>query len=112
MGRDHPRLPICLQGDALYAAEPIMKLCRSHGWKYILTQKATRQKILAESYEWIASGGGAERMEGIGPEGGRGEYINHVEETSGKEEANMYCYWYEREEGERKRSMDLSGSRT
>lgn len=95
--KDYPRLPVCLQGDALYAAETIMKMCRD--WKYILTQKATRQKVLAESYEWIASGGGAETLTGIGKEGGNGEYINHVEETAGKEEeADMYRYRYETEE--------------
>ena len=95
--KDYPRLPVCLQGDALYAAETIMKMCRD--WKYILTQKATRQKVLAESYEWIASGGGAETLTGIGKEGGNGEYINHVEETAGKEEeADMYRYQYETEE--------------
>ena len=92
-------LPVCLQGDALYAAETIMKICRGYGWKYILTQKATRQKALAESYEWIASGGGAETVKGIGKEAGNGEYINHVEETAGKEEeANIYRYRYEAEE--------------
>ena len=97
--RDYPRLPVCLQGDALYAAETIMKICRGYGWKYILTQKATRQKALAESYEWIASGGGAETVKGIGKEAGNGEYINHVEETAGKEEeANIYRYRYEAEE--------------
>src|SRR5699024_8083335 len=95
--KDYPRLPVCLQGDALYAAETIMKMCRD--WKYILTQKATRQKVLAESYEWIASGGGEETLTGIGKEGGNGEYINHVEETAGKEEeADMYRYRYETEE--------------
>lgn len=95
--KDYPRLPVCLQGDALYAAETIMKMCRD--WKYILTQKATRQKVLAESYEWIAGGGGAETLTGIGKEGGNGEYINHVEETAGKEEeADMYRYRYETEE--------------
>lgn len=57
LGKDYPRLPICLQGDTLYAIEPIMKICRERRWKYILTQKETRQKILAESYEWIARGG-------------------------------------------------------
>ena len=103
LSRNYPRLPICLQGDALYAVEPIMKLCREHGWKYILTQKATRQKVLAESYEWIARGGGAERVEGIGKEKGMGEYDNHVEETAGKkEEANMYRYRYETDESEKK----------
>ena len=88
--RDYPRLPICLQGDALYAVEPIMKVCRGYGWKYVLTQKATRQKALAESYEWIARGGGAERVEGIGKERGMGEYINHVEETAGKKELHEF----------------------
>ena len=97
--RDYPRLRVCLQGDALYAAETIMKICRGYGWKYILTQKATRQKALAESYEWIASGGGAETVKGIGKEAGNGEYINHVDETAGKEEeANICRYWYEAEE--------------
>lgn len=103
LSRDYPRLPICLQGDALYAVEPIMKFCREHGWKYILAQKATRQKVLAESYEWIARGGGAERVEGIGKEKGMGEYVNHVEETAGKkEEANMYRYRYEADESGKK----------
>ena len=103
LSRDYPRLPICLQGDALYAVEPIMKFCREHGWKYILAQKATRQKVLAESYEWIARGGGAERVEGIGKEKGMGEYVNHVEETAGKkEEANMYRYRYETDESGKK----------
>src|SRR5699024_12124103 len=99
LSRDYPRLPICLQGDALYAVELIVMLCGEHGWKYILTQKATRQKVLAESYEWIARGGGAERVEGIGKEKGMGEYVNNVEETAGKkEEANMYLYRYEADE--------------
>lgn len=108
LGRDYPRLPVCLQGDALYAAEPVMKICRGHGWKYILTQKEARQKILSESYDWIASGGGAETAEGIGKEGGSGEYINHVEETAGKkEETNMYRYWYETEEGGKKERKEF-----
>lgn len=103
LGKDYPRLPICLQGDTLYAIEPIMKICRERRWKYILTQKETRQKILAESYEWIARGGGSEIVKGIGKESGTGEYINHVEETAGKkEEANMYRYWYETEKSGKK----------
>lgn len=96
--KDYPKLPICLQGDALYAAESIMKICRKNHWKYILTQKDTRQKVLAESYEWIQKSGGAKEVEKIGKESGDGEYINHVEEVAGKEEtANMYRYWYEEE---------------
>jgi len=94
--KDYPKLPVCIQGDALYAAEPVMDLCREKGWKYILTQKESRQKVLAESYEWIQAGGGAKTVKGIGKEGGDGEYINRVEEAAGKKEtANMYRYWYE-----------------
>lgn len=95
--KDYPRLPICLQGDALYAAEPIMKECRKNGWKYILTQKETHQKLLAESCAWIREGNGAETVKTIGKELGTGEYSNHVEKAAGKEEiANMYRYWYQK----------------
>lgn len=56
-----------------------------------------------ESYNWIASGGGAETVTGIGKERGTGEYVNHVEETAGKkEEMNIYCYRYETEEAGKK----------
>ena len=96
--KDYPRLPICLQGDALYAAEPVMEICRNYGWKYILTQKEARQKLLAENYAGIQKSGGAETIEKAGKENGIGEYINHVEAAAGKQEtANMYRYWYETE---------------
>ena len=101
--KDYPRLPICIQGDALYAAGPVMEICRSKGWKYILTQKAERQPTLAETYEWIAGGGGEHEVKGIGKEGGTGKYINHVEESAGKEEvANMYSYQYKTGKDEEK----------
>ena len=94
--KDYPKLPVCIQGDALYAAEPVMEICNRNGWKYILTQKDTRQKALAEGYEWIQEGGGAKTVKKTGKESGNGEYINHVEEVAGKKEtANMYRYWYE-----------------
>lgn len=98
---DYPKLPICIQGDALYAAETIMGICRSNKWEYILTQKESRQKLLSESYKWIRDGGGAQEVEGIGKELGTGCFVNHVEETAGKTEtANMYEFWYERKDEE------------
>ena len=36
-----------------------MKLCAKNGWKYIFTQKDTRQKQVGEAYEWIKEGNGA-----------------------------------------------------
>ena len=90
LSRDYPRLPICLQGDALYAVEPVMKICRGHGWKYILTQKASRQKVLSESYDWIAGGGGAETVEGIGKEGGERRIYQPCRENSGEGRRSKY----------------------
>lgn len=55
--KKYPRFPICIQGDALYATESIMRLCREmYHWEYLFTQKDTRQKYLNEGLEWIRSG--------------------------------------------------------
>lgn len=95
--KEYPRLPMCIQGDALYAAETVMGTCRKNKWEYILTQKEGRQKQLSESYEWISDGGGAPEVKGIGKESGTGCFVNHVEETAGKTEvANLYEYWHEK----------------
>ena len=106
---DYPRLPICIQGDNLYAVEPIMKICQAKNWRYIFTHKTGRQKLLFESYEWIKQGGGATEIKGICCENGKGEYINHVEETAGKEQtANIFCYVYEKETDGRKQQITFS----
>lgn len=94
--KNYPRLPVCIQGDALYAAETVMKICNENHWAYILTHKKSRQPLLAESYEWICEGSGAKEVKKIGTEKGTGRFVNHVEETAGKEQiANMYDYCYE-----------------
>lgn len=94
--KEYPRLPICIQGDALYAAEPFMRQCREYNWKYLLTQKEKRQKNLSEGFEWIRSGGEVERYTGLCREKGNGCYVNHVEVVAGKQEImNMLEYEYE-----------------
>jgi len=70
--RDYLRLPLCIQGDNLYVVESVMKLCREKRWKYIITHKAARQKLLEESYEWIREGNGSACVDGIGKERGLG----------------------------------------
>ena len=92
----YPRLPICIQGDALYAAENFMNLCKeTYHWEYIFTQKETRQKSLDESYEWIKKGEGTEKITGLCQEKGTGWYANHVEEVAGKTEVmNVFEYQY------------------
>lgn len=103
--KDYPRLPICMQGDALYAAETIMQLCReNYHWEYLFTQKATRQKLLGESFEWIKNGDGAEKKSGLCEEKGNACYANHVEELAGKKEVmNVFEYEYETEDKEGKK---------
>lgn len=99
--KEYPRLPICVQGDALYATEPIMRLCREKHWEYIFTQKGTRQKQLEEGYEWIRKGEGEKRIEGLCAEKGSGYFANHVEEVAGKRETmNVYDYRYRNEKEE------------
>ncbi len=95
LAKDYPRLPVCIQGDNLYAVEPVMKICRQKNWKYLFTHKAGRQKLLDESYEWVRQGKGSVTADRMGKEKGTGEYVNHVEETAGKEEtANLFSYSY------------------
>ena len=104
--KDYPRLPICIQGDALYAVEPFMKLCKeTYHWEYIFTQKNTRQKKLDESFEWIKAGDDATREMGLCKEEGSAFYANHVEKVAGKKEImNVFEYEYEtkEKEGEKK----------
>lgn len=102
--KDYPRLPICLQGDALYAVEPIMKLCREkYHWQYLFTQKDTRQKNLNDGFEWIKSGDDAKRETGLLKEMGTAFYANHVEEVAGKREVmNVFEYEYKTKDKEGK----------
>lgn len=94
--KEYPRLPFCIQGDALYAVEPFMQLCREYHWEYLFTQKDTRQKTLNESFEWIKSGGGTVCRTGLCKEKGTAIYANHVEEVAGKKEImNVLEYGYE-----------------
>ena len=45
-----PRLPICLGMDSLYANDPVFKMCREYGWKYIIRFKDGSIKSVAEEF--------------------------------------------------------------
>jgi hypothetical protein len=102
--QEYPRLPICIQGDALYATEPFMELCRkTYHWEYLFTQKSTRQKKLDEGFEWIKTGDDAVRQTGLCKEGGSGFFANHVEELADKKEVmNVFEYEYETQDAKGK----------
>ena len=104
--KEYPRLPVCIQGDALYETEPFMKLCREYHWEYLFTQKDTRQKKLKEGFEWIKSGEASACQTGLCKEKGTAFFANHVEEVAGKTETmNVFEYEYEKQEkdGKKKR---------
>ena len=100
--KDYPRLPLCIQGDALYATEPFMNLCKEiYHWEYLFTLKNGRQKILSEGFDWIKSGEDIIRQSGLCKEKGIGFFANHVEEVAGKTETmNVFEYEYEKKDND------------
>lgn len=45
--KEYPKLPIILTGDALYACDPVIEICKENKWEYILRQK-DRIKTLSQ----------------------------------------------------------------
>lgn len=44
--KEYPKLAIIISGDALYACEPVMNICKENKWGYILRFKKDRLKAL------------------------------------------------------------------
>ena len=72
--KEYPRLPVCLQGDGLYATEPVMRKCREYGWQYIFTLKDKRPKELAQNYAALRALHACEEKTDFGPEHGIGNF--------------------------------------
>lgn len=51
--REHPKLPIIISGDALYACEPVITVCKDNKWEYILRLKEERIKLLGEEIKGL-----------------------------------------------------------
>ena len=103
---EYGRLPVCIQADALYEAEPVMKLCREYRWKYIFTHKDTRQRYVGAEYAALDDKEKGVRRN-IGKEKGTGKYYNGMEKITGKTEVmNLYEYSYDvpGRDGTRKRA--------
>jgi hypothetical protein len=91
--KEYPRLPICIQGDAMYATEPMMEICRLNGWKYIFSHKETQQRVLADNYNLLSLEDGKQKVQGIGAEKGTAIYCNGIGKMAGKTEImNVYEY--------------------
>ena len=50
---DFPRLRIIISGDALYASKPVMDICKSKKWKYIIRFKEGSIPTLYKEFETI-----------------------------------------------------------
>ncbi|NLM28790.1 MAG: hypothetical protein GX211_11575 [Clostridiaceae bacterium] len=46
----YPKLPICILGDSIYAAEPVFEICDDYKWKYLIRFKEGRIKSIADEY--------------------------------------------------------------
>lgn len=103
--KQYPRLKICILGDALYAAESIMQICRNNEWKYILNKNDGNQKNISKDYEYIKAAEEKYYEVNYKLEKGKSCFVNHVEEVTGKKEIfNVYEYEYT-EKGEVHRFM-------
>lgn len=99
---EYPKLPICIQADALYEVEPVMRQCRENGWRYIFTHKDARQPTAGEDYALLDEAD-KETVEGIGKEKGTGKFYNGVHKLAGKNETmNFFEYRYNDVDGKEK----------
>lgn len=99
---EYPKLPICIQADALYEVEPVMRQCRENGWRYIFTHKDSRQPTAGEDYALLDEAD-KETVEGIGKEKGTGKFYNGVHKLAGKNETmNFFEYRYNDVDGKEK----------
>ena len=60
--------------------------CREYNWKYIFTQKGTRQKLLEENYQLLDEGKDKSVLKDICAEKGIGRFANKVGKLAGKTE--------------------------
>jgi len=61
--KDYPRLPICILGDSLYAAKPVMDICKEYNWNYLIRFKDGSIPTLAEEFKSIVALMGKERKD-------------------------------------------------
>ena len=102
---NHPRLPIVILADSLYATMPFMELCRKSGWHYIITLKSGSQKNLYEDFSLLLEKGieGEDyvKVMNAAKENGTAYYVNNVHLITGKPEiCNIlkYVFTYKEEE--------------
>lgn len=89
--KEHPKLPIIISGDSLYACEPVMTVCKENKWEYILRLKEERIKLLGEEIRGLEK---AELSDNVI------KYWNNLKygEVRIQKEANVLKYYEKKEE--------------
>ena len=89
--KEHPKLPIIISGDSLYACEPVMTVCKENKWEYILRLKEERIKLLGEEIRGLEK---AEISDNVI------KYWNNLKygEVRIQKEANVLKYYEKKEE--------------
>ena len=81
----YPKLPICILADSLYASNPVMQLCKSNKWKYIIRFKDGSIPTLAEEFETIR------KIEGF--KGSDKFFVNEIEYRNEKINMAYATFW-------------------
>ena len=95
--KEYPKLPIIISGDALYACDPVIEICKGNGWEYILRKK-DRMKSLSEGIIMCEEEGTEEEIKyynEIGYGGYKLEKITNVIKYYQKEEKTEETREYE-----------------
>jgi len=67
--KDFPRLPICMLADSLYAAKPVMDICKEYNWDYLIRFKDGSIPTLAKEFDALLS---------ISDNGEKSKNINYI----------------------------------
>lgn len=90
-----PRLPIVLLMDSLYAAKPVMDICKENEWDYIIRFKDGSIPYIAKEYEDIPEkeyAMNAEYINEIDYEGHKVNELKYKEETVEKGEVKITTF--------------------
>lgn len=67
--KSYPQLRMCLLLDGLYAAEPVLRICKDNDWAYFITLKEGSMPAVFAEYERLRDLSPKSRCDRTGPDG-------------------------------------------
>ena len=98
--KEYPKLPIIISGDALYACQPVIDVCKGNKWQYILRLKEDRMKLLGEEVKGLEKSENSEE---------KIKYWNSIKygEVEFEKNANVLKYYEEKEAKKEKKITEF-----